>query len=41
MTEENNGYVWTIDHCCPLSKTNLSSGKELNKSTYWINLRPM
>ena len=23
MTEENYASVWTFDHCCPLSKTNL------------------
>ena len=30
-----------LDHCCPLSKTNLSDKNEMNKSTYWINIRPM
>ena len=41
MTEENYGSVWTIDHCYPLSRTNLSDKNEMNKSTYWINIRPM
>ena len=41
MTEVNRGFVWTIDHCYPLLKTDLSSEKKMNKSTYWINLRPM
>ena len=33
MTEENYGFVWTIDHCYPLSKTYLSSQNEMIKST--------
>ena len=41
MSEENYGSMWTIDHCYPLSKTNLSDKNEMNKSTNWINLRPM
>ena len=41
MNEENYGSVWTLNHCYPLSKTNLSNVNEMNKSTYWINLRPM
>ena len=41
MTEENYGSLWTLDHCYPLSKTNLFDKNELNKSTYWINIRPM
>ena len=41
MTEENYGSVWSIDHCYPLSKTNLSNENDLYKSTNWINLRPM
>ena len=41
MTAESYGSVWTIDHCYPLSKTILSNVNEMNKSTYWINLRPM
>ena len=41
MTEENYGNVWTIDHCYPSFKTNLSDKNEMKKSTYWINLRPM
>ena len=41
MTEENYGSVWTLDHCYPLSKTNLSDKNEMIKSTHWINIRPM
>ena len=41
MIEEKYGSVWTIDHCFPQSKTNLSDEIEMNKSTYGINLRPM
>ena len=41
MTEENYSPVWTLEHCHPLSKTNLSDKNEMNKSTYWINIRPM
>ena len=41
MTEENYVKIWCLDHCYPLSKTNLSDEKEMNKSTNWINLRPM
>ena len=41
MTEENYGSVWTIDHCYPLSKTNLSNEIDIFKSSHWINLRPM
>ena len=41
MTEENYGEILCLDHCHPLSKTNLSDKSEMNKSTNWINLRPM
>ena len=41
MTEEDHGSVWTLDHCHPLSKINLSDKNEMNKPTYWINIRPM
>ena len=41
MSEENFGKIWCLDHCYPLSKTNLSDEIEMNKSTNWINLRPM
>ena len=41
VTEKNYGSVWEIDHCFRLSKTNLSNQNEMNKSTSWINLRPM
>ena len=33
MTEENNGSVWTIDHCYPLSKTDLSNETDKIKTT--------
>ena len=41
MTEENYGKIWCLDYCYPLSKTNLFHKNEMNKSTNWINLRPM
>ena len=41
ITEEKYGSLWTLDHCYPLSKTNLFDKNELNKSTHWINIRPM
>ena len=41
MTEKNFGIIWCLDHCYPLYKTNLSEKNEMNKSTNWINLRPM
>ena len=40
MTEENYSSVWTIDHCYPLSKTDLSVETDKNKTTCWINLGP-
>ena len=41
MTEENYGEIWCLDHCHPLSKTNLLDKNEMKKSSTWINLRPM
>ena len=41
MTLENYGKFWCSDHCNPLSKTNLSNGKDMYKSTNWIILGPM
>ena len=41
MTEDNYGSLWSIDHCYPLSKTNLSNENDMYKSTNWINLKPM
>ena len=41
MTEKNYGSVWSIYNCFPLTKTNLSDENEMNKSFYWIKLRPM
>ena len=41
MTEENYGEFWCLDHCYPLSKTNLLDKNEMNKTTNWINLRPI
>ena len=34
-------YVWTIDHCYPFSKTNISNETHMLRSSHWINLRPM
>ena len=41
MSEEIYGSVWTIDHCYPVSKTNLSNETDILISSHWINLRPM
>ena len=41
MTEENYSSVWSIDHCYPLSKTNLSNENDMYKTTNWINSKPM
>ena len=41
ISEENYGKIWCLDHCYPLSKTNLSDKNELNISTIWISLRQM
>ena len=41
MTEENYCKICCLDHCYPLSKTNLSNENGMYKSTMWINLRPM
>ena len=41
MAEENYGKIWCLDHCLPLSKTNLSNQNEVEKTTNWIHLRPM
>ena len=41
MTLENFGKCWCLDHCYPLSKTNLSNENDMYKSTNWINMRPM
>ena len=41
MTEENYSRIWCLDHCYPLSKTNLSDKNEMDKSTNWNNLRTM
>ena len=41
MTFENYGKIWCLDHCYPLSKTNLSYENDMYRSTNWINLRPM
>ena len=41
MTEEIFGKIWCLDHCLPLSKTNLSNENDMYKSTNWINFRPM
>ena len=41
MTLEKYGKIWCLDHCFPLSKTNLSDSNELYNSTKWTNLRPV
>ena len=41
MSIENFGKIWCLDHCYPLSKTNLSNENEVFNTTNWINLRPM
>ena len=41
MIGEISGSVWIINHCYPLSKTNLFNENEMNRSTFWIKLRPM
>ena len=41
MTLENYGFLGELDHCYPLSKTNLSNENDMYKSTDWSNLRPM
>ena len=41
MTLKNYGKIWCLDHCYPLSKTNLSDENDMYKSTKWINLGPM
>ena len=41
MTEENCGKNWCLDHCYPLSKTNLSNENDIYKPTIWNSLRPM
>ena len=33
--------VWETDHCYPMSRTNLSKETDMNKSKYWIKLRPI
>ena len=41
ISSENYGKIWSLDHCLPLSKINLSNENELNKYTNWVNIRPM
>ena len=41
MTSENYGEIRCLDHCYPLSKTNLFDKNEMSKSCNWISLRPM
>ena len=40
MSLENFLSIWTIAHCYPFSKTNLSNGIDMFISTTWHNLRP-
>ena len=37
MNEENYGSLWTLDHCYPLSKTNLSIETDMFQFFHWIN----
>ena len=39
MSLEIYGKIWCLDHCYPLSKTNLSNKNDMYKSTNWINIR--
>ena len=41
MTLYNYGSLWEIDHCYPLSKTNLPDNTDMIKVTNWVNLRPV
>ena len=41
MTLDTYGKIWCLDHCYPISKTNLSDENDLYKSTNWTNLRRM
>ena len=41
MSSENYGKIWSLEHCLPLSKINLSNENELNKYTNWVNIRRM
>ena len=41
MTLDNYGLVWEMDHCFPVSKTNVSNDIDLFKTTNWVNSRPM
>ena len=41
ITLENYGKIWCLDHCYPLSKTNLSNENDMYKSRNWINSRHM
>ena len=40
MTIENYGSVWQIDHCLPISSSNLLDENDMKKCFNWINLRP-
>ena len=41
MSLENYGKIWSLDHCLPILKINLSNENELTKYTNWVNFRPM
>ena len=41
MSIENYGKIWSLDHCYPFSKTELSNENDMYKSINWIILRPM
>ena len=40
MTLDNYRLVWEIDHCHPLSRSNLSNDKDMIRATNWNNLGP-
>ena len=41
MTVKKYGKIWCLDHCYPLSKTNLSNGYDMMKCFNWFTLRPL
>ena len=41
MTFQNYAFVWNIDQCYSLSKTNQSNGLDRLNLISWVDLRPM
>ena len=41
MTLDFYGKIWCLDHCYPLSQTNLTNETDMIKATSWISLRPI